>query len=115
MPGEVADLPSRLHVVLFGEQSEIVGASEQPLEQCAGLVDPAVERQCTHQPERAGQELAFVSRKPVVGVRRGIPGHEAVATEFVPDRVDRGGDPVVGGRKPTSGMSSTLASSSAEP
>ena len=113
---EVADLPLARDVVLLCEQAEVVAQAEQPLEQRARLVDAAVERERVDQPERAGQELAFVARQPVVGLGGRVARDEAVAPELARDRVDRSGDPlVVPGRKPTSGMFSTLASSSLDP
>ena len=113
---EVADLPPPRDVVLLGEQAEVVGQPEQPLEQRARLVDAAVERERADQPERAGQELALVARQSVVGLGGRVARDEAVAAKLARDRVDRAGDAlVVPGRKPTSGMFRTLASSSFDP
>jgi hypothetical protein len=79
---EVADLPLPRHVVLLGQQAEIVCHREEPLEERAGLRDAAVERERADQPERAGQELSFVTGQSVVGLRGRVAGYEAVAAEL---------------------------------
>src|SRR5919108_3859179 len=79
---EVADLPLPRHVVLLGEQAEIVGQAEEPLEERAGLLDAAVECESAHEPERAGEELPFVAGQPVVGLRGRVAGDETVAAEL---------------------------------
>ena len=114
--GEVADLAASRDVVLLREQAEVVAQPEQAVEQRSGFVDPAVEGERADQPERAGEELSLVARQPVVGVGRRVARDEAIAAELARDRVDGARDAlVVAGQKPTSGMLSTLASSSLEP
>src|SRR5829696_4728377 len=83
---EVADLPPAAHVVLLGEQAEVVGQREEPLEQAARVVDAAVHREGADQPERAGQELALVTRQAVVGLGGRVARHEAVPAELARDR-----------------------------
>ena len=86
---EVADLPPARDVVLLGEQAEVVGQPEQPLEQRARLVDAAVERERVDQPERAGEELALVAGQAVVGLppsssaRRSRRGRARAATASI--------------------------------
>src|SRR4051794_28754516 len=63
---EVADLALARHVVLLGQQPEVVRQIEQPLEELARLIDAVVQRERTDQPERAGEELALVTRQAVV-------------------------------------------------
>jgi hypothetical protein len=65
--GKVSDLPLALDVVLLGKQAQIVGQTEEPLEERTSLVDAAVERQRADEPERACQELSFVTGQSVVG------------------------------------------------
>src|SRR3954447_18556770 len=65
---KVADLPPASHVVLLGEQAEVVGETDQPLEQCACLVVAAFAAERAEEPERAGQELPLVARQSVVGL-----------------------------------------------
>src|SRR6185312_2142139 len=96
---EVADLPMPVHVVLLGEQTEVVAQAEEPLEQRTSLRDPAVDRKGTDQPKRAGQELPLVAGQPVVGVGSRVAGDEAVPAELTRDRVDGARDPLVGPRQ----------------
>jgi hypothetical protein len=42
--GKVSDLPLALDVVLLGKEAQIVGQTEEPLEERTSLVDAAVER-----------------------------------------------------------------------
>jgi hypothetical protein len=79
---EVADLPLSRHVVLLGQQAEMVCQPEEPLEERAGLLDAAVERERADQPERAGEGLSFVAGQSVVGLRGRVAGYEAVAAEL---------------------------------
>src|SRR5437762_12995553 len=48
---EVSDLPPRVHVVLFREQSHVVADREQPLEQAARLVHAPGQDVRIHEPE----------------------------------------------------------------
>src|SRR5918995_3539885 len=50
---EVADLPPTGDVVLLGEQAEIVGQPDEPLEQASRVIDAAVQCERADQPERA--------------------------------------------------------------
>ena len=50
--GEVAELPFGDGVVLLGEEPDIVGQSEQPLEEGPCLVEAAHEGEVVGQPER---------------------------------------------------------------
>src|SRR4029450_7043532 len=96
---EVPDLSLPSHVVLFGQQAEIVGQADEPLEQGTRLRDSAGGRERADQPERAGEELSLVAGEPVVGVGGRVARDEAVSAEVARDRIDRGGDPLVGARK----------------
>src|SRR5215216_1391371 len=96
---EVADLSLPSHVVLFGQQAEIVGQTDEPLEQGTSLLDTAVERERADQPKRAGKELSLVAGQPVVRVGGRVARDEAVSAEVARDRVDRAGDPLVGAGK----------------
>jgi hypothetical protein len=114
--GKVPHLSLARHVVLLGQETEVVGQSREPLEQVRGLLGAAVGRQSADQPERAGQELPFISSEAIVRVGSGVARDEAVAAELSGYGVDGAGDAVVvPGRNPTRGMLRTLASSSLEP
>ena len=97
---KVPDLTSASHVVLLGEQPEIVRQAEQMRSNRlrASSTRPLL-RERADQPEGAREELTFVAAKPssVSGGR--IARHEAVATKLARDRVDRAGDPLVGCRE----------------
>src|SRR3954447_13211352 len=64
---KVAYLATAADVVLLGEQAQIVGQADEPLEQGPCLPDAAVQGQCADQPEGADQELTLVPRQPIVG------------------------------------------------
>ena len=62
------------------EQADVVAEVEQPLEQLARLVVPALPREHLGEPERARQEDALAGRQPVdlaLAVRE-VAQHEAV-------------------------------------
>src|SRR4029450_1972097 len=96
---EVPDLSLPSHVVLFGQQAEIVGQADEPLEQGTRLRDSAGGRERADQPERAGEELSLVAGEPVVGVGGRVARDEAVSAEVARDRLDSAGAPLVGSRK----------------
>src|SRR5215218_9781523 len=96
---EVAHLTPAPDVVLLGEQAEVIGQADEPLEQCSRLVDAAIARERVDEPEGAGQELALVAGQAVVGLRGRVARDEAVATELARDRVDRPRYAIVGSRQ----------------
>src|SRR5918994_1929297 len=51
---EVADLPPAADVVLLGEEAEVVGQPDEPLEQASRVIDAAVLGERVDQPERTG-------------------------------------------------------------
>ena len=83
---------------------------------CARFVVPAGHRVGVREPEAAREEGAFAGRQAVVDRSRVVAQHEAVAQQALLDGATvpttRGSS---GGRKPTRGISSRLASSSFEP
>src|SRR6266566_4377020 len=65
--GEVAEQLAAMGVDLLGEQSDVVGMAEQPLEQLTGLPGPAGQGKVVDQPEAADDEGGLAGREPVVG------------------------------------------------
>ena len=57
----VAHLPPRPRIVFFGEQTDIVAQREQPLEQYAGVVVPALQDVVVGEPETAGNKRPFIT------------------------------------------------------
>ena len=116
---KVAELPPRLGIPLLCEQAEVAAQGEQAFEQRLRLVHPALQCEVVREPERAGKERAFARRQAVDAADIlvvGVAVDEAVAHELTLDRGDRAHHArVVGGRKPTSGIVSRLASSRFEP
>ena len=113
--GEVAHETLCDRVVLLGEKAEVVAQREQPLEELHRFVVAADEMQVVGQPERTGEEGALATRQSVDVVRllRVVPAHKTVHREITPDGLHRPHDPgSFGGRNPTRGIMSTLASSS---
>src|SRR5438270_10021687 len=50
----VSHLPPCRWIVFFGEQTEIVAQREQPIEQCAGVIVPALQNVVVGEPKAAG-------------------------------------------------------------
>src|SRR3954453_11353603 len=63
--GEVAEQLSRRRVDLLGEQAEVVAVAGRGLEDLAGPVGPAGERERLGEPESAEEESAPLARQPV--------------------------------------------------
>ncbi len=62
---EVPDEASGVHVVLLGQQAEVVAEPQQPLEQRLCLGQAALEDHHLDEPERARKERSFAGREPV--------------------------------------------------
>ena len=56
---EVPDLSLERRMILLGEEADVVADGEQPLEQRARLVVPALQQIVVGEPEGAGEECAF--------------------------------------------------------
>ena len=98
------------------QKADVVAQCEQPFEQDLGLIVAALHRIVLGEPEAADQESALARRKAVLGLPRVVAHDEAVAHQLALDRRNRAAHArVVGGRKPKSGITSALASSSVEP
>ena len=97
--GEVAHLAPVAHVVLLGEQPEVVAQADEPVEHGMGVVVAADQVETVRHPERAGQEGALVAGEPVdcPGVLGAVAQHEAVLGEPPLDGLDGGAHPLVGG------------------
>ena len=116
---EVAELAAGDRVVFLGEQADVVAEVEQPLEQLARLVVPALQRQHLDEPERAGEEDALAGGQPVdvavvVRAGSGSTSPSTVSSRRIASTVETNRSSSAG-RNPTSGISRTLASSSSEP
>ena len=96
-------------VVFLGQQPDIVAQRQQALEQRARLVVPA-EQKVVGEPEAAGEEGAFAG-EPVGRRRRCRSAAQAVATSSRSIASTCRATWVAGGRNPTSGIISRLASS----
>src|ERR1035437_3235352 len=85
---KVAQLALRLRVVLLGEQAQIVSQLEESLEHRLALITAPSEHQSIDEPERAGQEGAFLACESVTaGVPRGaVPGDHITAAQLRTDR-----------------------------
>ena len=96
---EVAHLPSGPHVVLLGQQPEVVAQTDQPVEHGVGVVVAADQVETVGHPERTGQEGTLVTGEPVhrAGVLGAVAQHEAVLGEPPLDDLDRRPHPLVGG------------------
>ena len=102
------------------DQAQVVAQPEQPREERACLLRPAEQREVGRVPERAGQERALARRQPVdahvllvglVAHDQAVPGQRRGRSP----RSSRRRASSSAGRKPTSGISSRLASSRFEP
>ena len=89
------------HVVLLGQQPEVVAQADEPVEHGVGVVVAADQVQAVGHPERAGQEGALVPGEPVdgPGVRGAVAQHEPVLGQLPLDGLDGGAHAVVGGGK----------------
>src|SRR4051794_26727451 len=67
---EVAEQLAGMHIDLLGEQSDVVAAANDVVEQRAGFVDAAGQRERFDEPEAAGEKRAFAGWKAVVGLAR---------------------------------------------
>src|SRR5438105_9192471 len=63
--GEVPQEAAGLGVVLLREQPDVVSEVEQPLEELARLLQPALEREGVREPEGARQEDALAARQAI--------------------------------------------------
>ena len=63
---EVAEVLPRRRVHLFAIEPERAAQDAKVIEQVTGFVGTPDPGECSHQPERAGQEGAFAPRRPSV-------------------------------------------------
>ena len=76
------------------EEPEVVPELEQPLEDLLGLIEPALQGEVVGEPERAGQEHAFVSGQTIhIFLLRSVTQHETLHQQIPLDRMV--GDAVV--------------------
>src|SRR6267142_1408864 len=85
---EVADEPSRVRIVLLGQEADVVADVEEALEERAGLGPPPLQGQIVGEPERARQKRPFARREPVQVRRRLVARHQPIAREMLPDGLD---------------------------
>ena len=100
--GEVAHQASGHRVVLLGQETEVVAQSQQPVEELAGVVVAAQQREAVGQPERAGQKGPLPAGQPVdvAGVDGAVAQHESPLDQLALDRLDGAAYPrVVGGEE----------------
>ncbi len=113
---EVAELAAPHRVVLLGQQAHVVAQREQVARTARRPRPSAQQREVVDQPERAGEERALARRQAVDRLLRAVALDQAVVGQLariastVPTM--RGSR---GGRKPTSGIISSAASSALLP
>lgn len=116
--GEIPDEPAGNGVVLLGEQAEIGPQRQQPLEQFHGVAMATDEVQIVDQPERTGEKRARAPESPSTCSERS-ESYRLTKPSTVSSRATASIVPTtresVGGRNPTIGIMSTLASSSVDP
>src|SRR5204863_1978122 len=83
------------HVELLRVEAEGRRDQQQPLHQVTRLLQVAGDRQGRNEPERAGEEGAFLTGEAVVCLLGEVPQHEAVLGEPVRDRRDGGAQALV--------------------
>src|SRR5207253_9392565 len=86
--GEVPEELAGLDVVLLGEQAQVVGRGDGPVEDAPGLLQASLAGETLHEPEGTGHEHALLAFEPVVAL---VAQEEAVAVlvELGPDGVGR--------------------------
>ena len=75
--GEVAEELSRGLVHLLGEQPDVVGVTDAPLEHFPGPIDLPGQGQGLRQPERAQEERPFLAGQPVHVDFGAVPVHQS--------------------------------------
>src|SRR3954451_18773924 len=79
---EIAEQLAGMHVDLLGEQSDVVAAADDVVEERAGFIDAAGQRERFDEPEAAGEERAFAGWKAVVGLARVVAVDQAGMAEL---------------------------------
>ena len=96
---KIADLTARRGVIFFRQQADVIGQRQQPDEQFARVVDPALHHVIVDQPEGAGQERALARRQAVDAFGRVITQHQAVFQQAALDLGERAAHPGIVGRQ----------------
>src|SRR5215475_3450574 len=97
---EIADQPSRLRIVFFAQQADIIAQLEQAIEQRPRIMQSALQHIGINQPEAASQESPLARCKAVLGFLGVVAHHESVYQQVPLDRIDCAADPrVIGGQK----------------
>src|SRR6516164_5488350 len=78
---KVSDEPSRVHVVLLGQQADVVAKVEQPPEQPARILHSAGQHVRVRQPETAREKDAFSRWQSIAALRRVVAQKEPVAQQ----------------------------------
>jgi hypothetical protein len=114
--GKIAQHAAAQRINLFGEQAHVVAARKQTVEQLAGFRIATLQYVVIDKPEAAREKSAFVGWQAIAGIVAFVAKEEfAIDQQAVLDRSQRPADARIGSRKkPTSGISSRLASSRLE-
>ena len=88
-------------VVFLGEQTNVVGQRQYPLEKlfCIGVTPLQLER--THHPETAGEKDSFAGRQAIRHFLRVVPQHQSAGHQVVLNRLERALDPRILRREET--------------
>lgn len=92
--GEIPDQTAMGHVVLFGEQSDLIAQPEQIFVEALGLDSTPDKGKVVHQPEAAGEEGAFTTHQAVGGtlVVGAVAAYKALFAQFVLHSIERESD-----------------------
>ena len=87
---KVAEQSPLVHIVLFGDQADVVTEGQQPFEKRHGVRFSAEHDKVVDKPERAGQKHALASGQPVDGavLLRPVAHDEPVDDQLAPDRLN---------------------------